>query len=740
MLLTTSVQLLAAVFGVSILLSAAPIHAAQTVPYKINFQGRLTDNSGNVLSDGLYNVKFRLFDALTVGTNKWEGDRIITATDNRIQVTNGLFNIQFGDTASGDPALSPALFASATFPLYLEVELPTPATASCATNACAVFTEGAMTPRQPLASTPYAFNADKLGGLDSTAFAQLGTSNTGSLTVTGALQGSTANFTGGAALTLGSTTNAATIALNDGTATARAVTLSVAPLTASYALILPTTGPSVSQCLLSGSTTASQLTFGSCSSGGATVSLSNLSGVAINTSLLPGINNTIDAGSTALNFRTGYFGTSVLTPNVDTPAAGTLLLGSATANAITLGKFGVTTSTSGNLVVNSGTNVPTTDQFTVDNTASTGVTTASADGIGVNFKGGAAAVEASGMRIDFAPGTTAGGTWSGLRIVANTIGATSGVSSYGLKLEGPTTPGNGTETGAYVGTGWDIGIDIQSGGIQLAAQANPTAPTAGNLKIYAKAVAGRVVPKWVGPSGVDTPFQAALWGNNTALWTTTGATAGVWQGTTGVGAGTYVTALPTITNLYTSMIRGLWASVVTTTNQQVGQRSSQNQFYRGSVAGQGGFFFFARFGTEAWTAGDRLFVGMGTGTTAMVTGNPSTLTNTLGFGIDAGDTAISFIHVDNAGVAIKDVIPGQPALAANQGYNAYIYAKPNDATVYYRLDNINTDTTIIDTSTTTALPANTAMMAAFALMSNGANKTVTSAEIGVNRMYIETDH
>jgi hypothetical protein len=172
--LATAVQLLAIVFGVSALLNAGPAIAAQSVPYKVNFQGRLTDNSGNVLSDGLYNVKFRLWTLASGGTNQWEEDRVMTGTDNRIQITNGLFNIQFGDLT----AIAPGLFNVGTGTLYLEVELPTPATATCATNGCAVFTEGAMTPRQPLASSPYAVNSDTLDGLDSSAFGQLSAANT----------------------------------------------------------------------------------------------------------------------------------------------------------------------------------------------------------------------------------------------------------------------------------------------------------------------------------------------------------------------------------------------------------------------------------------------------------------------------------------------------------------------------------------------------------------------------------
>jgi hypothetical protein len=60
-------------------------------------------------------------------------------------------------------------------------------------------------------------------------------------------------------------------------------------------------------------------------------------------------------------------------------------------------------------------------------------------------------------------------------------------------------------------------------------------------------------------------------------------------------------------------------------------------------------------------------------TTALITADPSSKLNTLGFAVDSADTAISFIHNDGtSNVAIKDVIVGQPALSSNNAYDAYI--------------------------------------------------------------------
>ena len=83
--------------------------------------------------------------------------------------------------------------------------------------------------------------------------------------------------------------------------------------------------------------------------GGANQQLSNLSGtVAINTSLLPAGTNTIDLGSAANSFRTLYGATSVLTPTLDSATAVALNIGTATQNALTIGRVGASTVINGN--------------------------------------------------------------------------------------------------------------------------------------------------------------------------------------------------------------------------------------------------------------------------------------------------------------------------------------------------------------------------------------------------------
>jgi hypothetical protein len=127
--------------------------ALQTVPYRMNFQGRLTDAVGVAKPDGVYNLKFRIYNAAS--TVVWSEDRLVSATQG-VQVTGGLFTVQLGTVTP----LDPALFNNATAnqgTMTLEVELPTPATA---TSVSPSWTEGAMTPRNPLATSAYAFNSE----------------------------------------------------------------------------------------------------------------------------------------------------------------------------------------------------------------------------------------------------------------------------------------------------------------------------------------------------------------------------------------------------------------------------------------------------------------------------------------------------------------------------------------------------------------------------------------------------
>lgn len=363
------------------------------------------------------------------------------------------------------------------------------------------------------------------------------------------------------------------------------------------------------------------------------------------------------------------------------------------------------------------------------------------------------------VTITHTDGTNAADVWSGTLLAGESVQYDGKVflkldsngntrTSTGITVAGSDTQVQYNDGGALAGDAdltWNkttntLGLGGTDTGINITGiTTEPSAPASGLLRVYSKSVCGRMLPKFIGPAGVDSPFQPAFFGNNITMWNPTTATAGVWLGTAGAGAGTYATVLPTMSgNIGTGMKRARWSNVVTTANQVLGQRNTEAMYFRGNVTGVGGFFFFCRFRWETYTAGSRLFVGMHTATT-VVSANPSASLNIVGFGMDAADTEISFMHNDAGGTATKVAIPGIDPAATGQAYDAYIFCRPSDNVVYYRLVNINDGTVEVDSSVNTNLPVDTTGLTAGCLASNAALTVANNTQIGLNRIYIESD-
>ncbi len=243
-----------------------------------------------------------------------------------------------------------------------------------------------------------------------------------------------------------------------------------------------------------------------------------------------------------------------------------------------------------------------------------------------------------------------------------------------------------------------------------------------------------MTPKIKWPSGLDYPLQGAFWQNNVVIWNPTTATAGVWMWTAGAGAGTYTTGLPTTTNLYTICKRGRWANVVTTTNQVLGQRNTEPMFFRWASAKHWGFFFYARAGFDVWTNGWRFFAGMHSSTT-VVSADPSALNNTVWFCVDAWDNwAISFLTRWTVATKASTWF----TITSSKWYDLFIFCSPNSSQYSWRIIDLTTGAEASWIATLT-LPTSTTMLTTWVLASNGALTPVTSIQLWVAKIYIETD-
>lgn len=275
--------------------------------------------------------------------------------------------------------------------------------------------------------------------------------------------------------------------------------------------------------------------------------------------------------------------------------------------------------------------------------------------------------------------------------------------------------------------------------------AEPSAPSAGSLALYSKSVAGRMMPKWKAPSGVDTSFQSSLAYNTIQLWTPSLTSTGAGFGTVWpAGTGTFLNVVPTATTAG-QLRRSRFTNVVTTTNQILGITASAAaqipSFWRGNSAGNGGFFMQTRFTTELVPATTiRLFVGLTSLTTGVAAADTVTL-DVAGLSHITTDNITTMAFMTRGNVTTTRATFAVPTIASGNAYDFTMYAKPNDTVIYYRLVDMLTGNVLVDSSTSTTLPRNTIFMGPQVQMSNGtANITVTTTAIGINKIYIESDN
>ncbi|NQV89026.1 MAG: hypothetical protein HQ488_01765 [Parcubacteria group bacterium] len=159
--LTLVILSLMAVFGV--VLSAAP-------PNVVTYQGRVLDTNGVPSSSSSLTMKFFFYDASSSGTCLWsnssadcDSNTPASTTGRSVTLTTGLFTQNLGDTSDSFAAVADSVFGDNTS-VYLEVDIA----------------GETLSPRKRLTAAPYAINAQRLDGIDSTGFlASTGDTGTG---------------------------------------------------------------------------------------------------------------------------------------------------------------------------------------------------------------------------------------------------------------------------------------------------------------------------------------------------------------------------------------------------------------------------------------------------------------------------------------------------------------------------------------------------------------------------------
>lgn len=286
-------------------------------------------------------------------------------------------------------------------------------------------------------------------------------------------------------------------------------------------------------------------------------------------------------------------------------------------------------------------------------------------------------------------------------------------------------------------------VEIDNDNLKLMPTTDPSAPADG-LVLYSKNVAGRQMPKVIGPSGIDTILQVGLHGNSVAMFGPANATTAPQQW------GIVLTTAATISHQQTIASANPWQATrrtrfqtSTTAGTTSGARTAYTQWFRGNAAGFGGFFFRTQFGQNINLNGGQKFVGLcaSTGALAATAGAVAALINMCGVGYDTTDADTGnwqFYRNDGSGTATKVDLGSNAVRNTTHGFDLIMFMKPNNAELFVRIVNLHTGVVVLDTSYTTDLPAVNTGMAFKCEVNNGAVAAANNIEIA--KLYIETDY
>jgi hypothetical protein len=243
----------------------------------------------------------------------------------------------------------------------------------------------------------------------------------------------------------------------------------------------------------------------------------------------------------------------------------------------------------------------------------------------------------------------------------------------------------------------------------------PATSPSGALRLYREPMAGGSdALAHIDSNGIKTRLlngfgiggtQALIPTNGT---TTFAANSGIMGG--GAAMGTATGRFVTSTSLFTSLARQGFVSSASAGNDCGYRGIGNGPFFRGSVTGTGGYMVLMRFGISdaAAVSNARMFVGLIAQSSSIGNVEPTSMTNLVGVGTDAGDTTLRMIHNDASGTATEvDLGANFPANTQTTDiYELQLVAHPADTEIHYRVRRLNTGD-VASGTLTTDLPVNT---------------------------------
>jgi len=298
--------------------------------------------------------------------------------------------------------------------------------------------------------------------------------------------------------------------------------------------------------------------------------------------------------------------------------------------------------------------------------------------------------------------------------------------------------------GASANLTFDSGASILgvNGTVEIGAlAAEPSVPASGFGRFYARTIAGRVVPKWMGPSGVDYVLQSHLGQNNIRIWRG-GATNVTASFASVVGTNPY-SAAGTITTptLATTSIRNQTVRSTMSTGATAGTltfiRANQASVWRGNAAGFGGFYIVHRWSLSALQAGNRSFVGAVDVAANPTNVDPVTTNSPGGVGMAINSNSGNWQMVNNVTGTARTALDLGPSFPVNATdlLELALFCPPQCTAIGYRVTNLSTGAQSSG-NLSSNIPANTTFLAPVLWLPN--NATAAAATMDFVSTYVET--
>jgi hypothetical protein len=342
------------------------------------------------------------------------------------------------------------------------------------------------------------------------------------------------------------------------------------------------------------------------------------------------------------------------------------------------------------------------------------------------------------------------GTVNGLTLTGTVT--TSGNLTLGGTLDLSSPPAIGG-TSPAAGTFTTLSLTGTSNQVSsVAVSSDPAAPSAGNLKTFAKTVAGYTAPAFLNATNAVVQLQPSF-GFKRIIQSRIqpGSTAISVFPTNGLGTintiGTATAVSSANTNFFSRIAKTSYLSNSTAA-------SISGNYYNGfnvisttlgvpGTPNYGGFLLVYNFGIGDTVASPRTFNGLTSSTGTATNVEPSTLTNCIGVGQGAANTNLFIYYGGSAAQTPIDLGSNFPTgTSGTDFYQVVLFAPPSsNNTVYYQVTRLNTGNVATGTLTGTAgtvLPANTTNLYYRNWRTN--NATASAVTIYQGDLYLETDY